>query len=143
MPNITTVVGVRQVINNLRARDRSYGYGIARGLKKGGLLIQRTSQLQAPVEFGNLKASAFTRATGTGFQTKVTVGYTAAYAPFVHERVKMSWKGLERHPNPPHKGRYWDPQGRAKAHFLSDPVRTEAKKVTEIVRDEAFRAKWS
>jgi len=89
-----------------------------------------------------MKASAFTRGEGTGFQTKVTVGYTVPYALFVHERVEMKLKGQPRMPNPPHKGRYWDPIPRAKAKFLEDPIRNNKDKVSQIVRDEAFRAKW-
>ena len=140
---IAQVTGVKAVINELRSRDAQFAKGIERGLRKGGLYLQRVSQLQVPVETGQLKASAFTRSVGTGFQTKVTVGYTSFYALYVHEAVGMVLQGKPRQPNPPHKGRYWDPQGRAKAKFLEDPVRTEAAKITTIVRDEAFLSKFN
>jgi len=122
---------------NLYRRDERFRRGVSLGLKKGGLHIQRASQQQVPVEFGPLKASAFTRSTGTGFQTQVTVGYTAFYALFVHE-AKGTWKGLQRLPNPPHKGRYWDPQGKAHPKFLEIPVREEKDNVTAIVRRTAY-----
>lgn len=78
----------------------------------------------------------------------VIVGYTAAYALHVHERIEMSWKGLPRDPrkwpgvkhqknpkprkrNP--KGRYWDPQGRGQAKFLEQPARQFAEVIADIV----------
>lgn len=142
MADIIKIDGARRVVANLRRQDNQFRAGVSRGLKKGGSLIQRESQLQVPVDTGALKASAFTRATGVGFQTRVTVGFTVPYALFVHEAVGMKLKGLPRLPNPPHKGRYWDPIPRAKAKFLEDPIRDNKDRVTQIVRDEAFKAKW-
>lgn len=139
MPNLTRVTGVRTVIGNLMRADQRFRRGVSLGLKKGGLFVQRLSQKEVPVEFGPLKASAFTRAEGLGFQTKVTVGYTAFYALFVHEAVGMVLRGLPRLPNPPHKGRYWDPQGKGKAKFLEDPVRYNRDEIGNIVRATAFQ----
>jgi hypothetical protein len=51
----------------------------------------------------------------------VIVGYTANYAIWIHENTKMSWKGLPR--KEPHKGKYWDPQGRGQNKFLEKPAR--------------------
>lgn len=71
----------------------------------------------------------------------VAVGFSAAYAMAVHENTTMAWKGLSRDPRVRRieaggdpakarprprkvepKGRYWDPQDRAKSHYLSDPA---------------------
>ena len=38
------------------------GLGLARSLLRAGLLLQRTSQQNCPIDTGNLRASAFTRA---------------------------------------------------------------------------------
>jgi hypothetical protein len=161
MADITRVAGVKQVINNLRAADKRFDAGISRGLKKGGLWIQRQSQLQVPVDKGFLKASAFTRAVGRGYNTRVQVGYTASYALSVHEKVAMKLRGLPRdssHLNEKvvidekgklrgeqsgqfvkagNRGRYWDPIPRAKAKFLEDPFLDEAPTVRKIVIEEA------
>jgi hypothetical protein len=137
LPHIPTVQGTLQVIRRMKRKDQQFARDVARGLKKGGLYLQRTSQKRAPVEFGVLKNSAFTRAFGSGFQTVVVVGYTAAYAGQVHERVAMKLKGRPRRPSPPHKGRYWDPIPRATAKFLEKPVREEKEKISEIVRNTA------
>jgi hypothetical protein len=76
-------------MENLAAAIARHRVGMAqaneRALKKVGLAIQRHSQLLVPVEFGLLRNSAFTRHTGSGFSTVVTVGYTAAYSVYVHE----------------------------------------------------------
>ena len=71
--------------------------------------------------------------------TCVVVGYTAAYALWVHEAVEMTLRGL---PRPRNRGKYWDPQGRAQAKFLETPARQEASTMALIVRN-AMRAKMS
>lgn len=66
----------------------------------------------------------------------VIVGYTAAYALYVHENVGMKLKGLPRgggggrdkktgrfKKGTGRKGRYWDPQGRGQNKFLEQPFR--------------------
>lgn len=58
-------------------------------------------------------------------------GYEANYALWVHENKEMKLKGKER--QPPHKGRYWDPQGRGQSKFLEEPARIFAKKIGAIV----------
>ena len=63
----------------------------------------------------------------------VIVGYTAAYALYVHERIEMKWQGEPRHKLG--KGLYWDPQGRAQAKFLEAPARMYNDQIGEIVRN--------
>lgn len=65
--------------------------------------------------------------------TVVIVGFTAAYALYVHERVAMKLKGLPR--KKPSKGRYWDPIPRAQAKFLEEPARTMGKELGRIVAE--------
>lgn len=49
----------------------------------------------------------------------VAVGYSTAYALYVHENIEMKWRGLPR--RHPAKGVYWGPKGQAK--FLEQPFR--------------------
>lgn len=135
MATVNKIEGVPQVLRNLKAKGIQLADGVSKGLKKAGLKLQRESQLKVPVDFGILKNSAFTRATGAGFATVVTVGYTAAYAAYVHENVEMKGRGLPR--RPPSKGRYWDPQGRGQAKFLEEPARTFAPTLKKIIQDTA------
>lgn len=127
------VTGVETVISNIVMMDARLASGLNRGLRLAGLALQRESQILAPVEFGLMRASAYTRAEGSGWKTEVFVGYTSRYALYVHEQVAMKLKGLPRVPNPPHKGNYWDPQSRAQAKFLEAPARTMADALRKII----------
>lgn len=85
MARVKGITGVKEVLANLRKADYVIGEGVERGLKRAGLWLQRLSQEVVPVDTGNLKNSAFTRASGKGMKTDVFVGYTAGYAVYVHE----------------------------------------------------------
>ena len=61
-------------------------------------------------------------------RVSVIVGYTAAYALYVHENIEMRGKGL---PRPSGIGNYWDPNGQAK--YLEEPARTLSKTLGKIV----------
>lgn len=135
MARVNTILGTKQVIANIRQKTVRMQAGYVTGLKLAGLFLQRESQKLVPVDTGNLKASAFTRASGIGFKAKVTVGYTAAYAIYVHENQEMKLKGQPR-PNDGVGGkrsRYWDPQGRAQNDFLAQPARTRAVEMRAII----------
>jgi hypothetical protein len=66
----------------------------------------------------------------------VIVGYTAAYALYVHERIEMKLRGLPRKGG---KGSYWDPQGRAQAKFLEAPARLYQRQIAEVVRGSLLK----
>lgn len=134
MAIINQVEGVRDVLNNLNRANQRIAEGISRGLRLAGLTLQRESQKLVPVDFGVLKNSAFTRVVGQGYGTVVSVGYTASYAMFVHEKVGMKLKGQ---PRPGGRGRYWDPQGRAQAKFIEEPSRRLAPELVRIIQQNA------
>ena len=129
------VTGAQQVIRNIKAREKAMANGCERGLKLAGAYLLGKSKKMVPVEYGNLKASGFIRATGHGFKTNVNIGYTAFYAIFVHENVKMSWKGNPRESG---IGVYWGPRGQAK--FLERPAREESKTMRTMIRDSIKKA---
>lgn len=66
-------------------------------------------------------------------KASVLVGYTAAYALYVHENLEMKLAGQPRST----KGYYWDPQGQAKPKFLEDPARelSNSGELSRIVKD--------
>lgn len=132
MASINVITGVADVLKNLRARNALMAAAVERALKRGGLQLQRASQKKVPIEFGVLKNSAFTRATGKGYGTVVTVGYTASYAIFVHENVEMAWRGRPRISG---KGKYWDPQGIGQSKFLEEPARTMRGDLRKMLTD--------
>ena len=131
------VLGVQEVLQNLKAQEALIGKRVAGAIKLAGLILQRESQKLVPVDTGNLKASAFTRATGEGLSTVVNVGYTAAYALFVHEAVGMKLKGVPRGAAEKgakgYRGHYWDPQGQAQAKFLEEPLRRLSPKLKQMI----------
>ena len=134
MAIINKIEGVKQVLDNLKKEDQKLADRMSRALRIAGLTLQRESQGLVPVDFGNLKASAFTRAEGNGYDTVVSVGYTASYAIYVHEAVGMVLKGQ---PRPGGRGRYWDPQGKAQAKFLEEPSRRLAPELMRIIQEAA------
>lgn len=97
------------------------------GLLAGGLVIQGESQRRVPVEYGNLRGSAYTR-RAMDDPRAVEVGYTAAYAIFVHENMEQKLKG---EPRPSGLGEYWGPSGEPK--YLENSAREKADDVVKIV----------
>jgi hypothetical protein len=76
------------------------------------------------------------RRLGDGKQPTVSVGYTAKYALAVHEKRGMVLRGLPR--PKPRKGKFWDPQGRARAGYLLDVARENHSQIAKIV-NTAFK----
>ncbi len=81
------VRGLNNVLANLSAAQQQIIADTKRGLRKGGLLVQRESQKLVPVDQGNLKNSAYTEMVGP---LVVQVGYTADYALYVHEDMNAA-----------------------------------------------------
>lgn len=116
-----TVTGVKEIIKRIHTVKGEKAKGMERGLVKGGLHLQKKSQQVVPVDTGKLKNSAFTRKEGSGFSTKVTVGYTASYGIYVHENLEARHK-----------------PGKI-AKFLEKPARQERDAIIDIIRREAQR----
>lgn len=127
-----TIKGQDVVTANMKKKLDKIGDSLRPALLRAGLRLQRESQKMVPVNFGVLKASAYTRAEGKGMDTRVSVGYTASYALFVHEAVGMVLAGQ---PRPQGRGLYWDPQGQAQAKFLETPMRTLKKQMYADIRE--------
>lgn len=132
MAGSVTIVGTEIVVKNLRRSRDVVVTAANQGLLLAGLELQRQSQDIVPVEFGVLKASAFTRQSQ---KNEVSVGYTALYALYVHEQIGMVLQGQDRRPSPPHIGKYWDPQGRGQAKFLEAPFRNFKPTLMKIVAE--------
>jgi hypothetical protein len=55
------------------------------GMRQSALLVKRRSVQRTPVDTGNLRNSAYTEVHDTLRGPGAVIGYTAAYAPYVHE----------------------------------------------------------
>jgi len=97
-----TLQGTDKVLRRLNKEIRGIRGRTKAGLMAAGLIVKRRSQIRTPVDTGNLINSAYITSTGTEIKPGVEIGYTAAYAPYVHEIEKnykkpgSSWKFLEK-----------------------------------------------
>ena len=117
------VEGLDDLNRELRHAAKVAPQAVERGAYAGALLIQRGAQERVPVEYGNLKASAYTQRIKLGAET----GFTSAYALFVHENMEQKLKG---EPRPSGLGTYWNPGG---PKFLEQSVTEQADEVVDLV----------
>lgn len=137
--------GLEEVEKKLNeAIEKKHQFTIA-GLWAGGLIIQRSSMQKVPVEYGNLRGSAYTRRALRGSTQIVIekrefapvdpmtdpdvieVGFGAAYALWVHE-AEQHMKGM---PRPSGLGVYWGPRG--EPQFLEKAVEEEMSNVVRVI----------
>lgn len=113
------IIGLRALQKKLQAERDNRLRACKRGLLKAGLLLQRMSQQIVPVDTAALKNSAFTREGGTEMEPEVRVGYTQAYAVFVHENLEARHK-----------------EGKV-AKYLEKPARENRDELVKIIIAEA------
>lgn len=88
MARMAEIKGLAKLKSKLVLQSRTMNQRLSIGLERCGLLIQRESMKLCPVDTGNLRASAFTRVRYRNTPAvEVRVGYTAAYALYVHENL--------------------------------------------------------
>jgi hypothetical protein len=147
---LTNVTGLEKVLKNLDRANVKIGQAVVRGLVKGGLVLQAAAQDIVPVNTGNLHDTAFIRNVGgKGFDADVIVGYTAAYAVYVHEDLTKAHgkefnakyaeeiaaaKGTKQ--GTANAGMH--PRGEnQQAKFLERPMREQRTTILKIIADEA------
>jgi len=111
-----TVQGIKGLVVSIAQRDKILAARFAANLLKAGLFLQRESMKIVPVDTGALRASANTRAEGSGFDRVVIVSYGTTYGLWVHEDKEA------RHA----------PGKRAK--FLEYPFREKRQRLIRIIR---------
>lgn len=121
------IQGMARVLARLNAAHGKSSDVTMRTLMTAGFLVQRQAMKYTPVEYGFLRASAFTRKAQDG-SLAVEVGYGAKYAVYVHENTAMKLRGLQR---PSGLGTYWNP-GTAK--FLHRAFVEMRRQVLELVK---------
>lgn len=115
---MATVEGIKELKSAVARHQGRTGKGLRKGLYKAGLFLQRESQKIVPIDKGILRASAFTRMEGQGFNVSAVVGYTANYALFVHEDLEARHKPGKQ------------------AKYLEQPLREKRPRIIEIVKEE-------
>lgn len=124
------IKGLSQVLKNLNKEIDEIEGDTFDGLKAAGLFVKGEAVERAPVEFGILRNSAFTDAERRVNDSVVKVGFTAEYAPYVHE-APMKLKGILRASK---KGVYW--QG-GENKFLEKAVKFNVMEIVGIIAKRA------
>lgn len=122
---LSTVDGISDTIKRMHTVAGEYADGMEQGLIRAGLFLLARAQEFVPVDTGFLKRSGYVAKTGKGFSTLVSVGFTAPYAIWVHER-------LDLHHAPP-----------TMAKFLEHPATLFRDQMAQIIREEASRRRKS
>lgn len=118
MARLARMKGVSQAITKLKKITARLAKEHEQNMMNAGLYLQRESQLIVPVRFGDLRRSARTRKSGSGFKVQVRVVYLQDYALYVHENLEA------RHA-----------PGKT-AKFLERPAREKRKQIAAIARGE-------
>lgn len=125
------IEGVEEIVNNFARLQNTMAADLVRGLKKAGNHLLEVSKDRVPVEYGELKDSGVVEVEDKGLDSTVSVGYTAPYALYVHEKIQMKLQGQPRKSG---IGVYWGPHGSAK--FLETPAREMGQELLDIIADE-------
>lgn len=146
------VQGIREIKQALDKIQHIHAQGLARGLMRAGLWLQRESMLLVPVLTGQLKNSANTRQEGGGFEVSVVVSYGTEYAVYVHEDMeaahgaafnakyadKIAWAARSRSKLARKARKYYFKRGEnQQAKFLETPLRTGRDKMRRMIVDAA------
>ena len=138
--------GIDNVLKNLNKEIKGIEGRTRKGMTKVGLFIESKSMKECPVVTSNLKNSRYSEAFDTSKGPAVEIGFTALYAPFVHENPRA---GKTRGISP--KGVAYkapiNPSGKrstqtifstvGKWKFLEDPLKKNARRIIEIIRQKA------
>lgn len=100
MSNRVYFSGLEKVTRNLNSQIKKIKGRTKAGMWRAGLLVRREAVIITPVDTGNLRNSAFVNSYDTKRGPVVDIGFTASYAPFVHEidathHEPTQWKFLE------------------------------------------------
>lgn len=76
--------GVSNLLDNMNKEIREIQGRGKKGLRRAAIMVEKDSQKLCPVITGNLKGSSYTKMI-QGSKPVAEVGYTAEYAPTVHE----------------------------------------------------------
>lgn len=107
--------GINDVLKNLNSEIEGIEKRTPAGLLAAGLHLLSKSQPLVPVEYEKLKASGYAQYADQKKMT-VNIGYSAAYAIYVHENTEEKLRGIKR---PSGLGTYWNPGG---SKFLEAPL---------------------
>jgi hypothetical protein len=115
--------GLEQVINNLNKEIKAIEGRSLTGLIRAAILVRRSMEETPPLiplDTGNLRASWFTTTGYKGSNPFVTMGFSAAYAIFVHEMIGAKFQRPEAGPK-----------------FFQAALRRNKDRILEVIQEEA------
>jgi hypothetical protein len=118
--------GIENAISNLHRIEERQVRGFLAACRLEAERVMTASQLEVPVEFGNLKNSKFLLVEATPDASRFIAGYATDYAVYVHEI-----------PPPPMQSE----GGRSATHvdgkwkYLEDPFKREAPHMIKRIND--------
>lgn len=114
------VKGRNKILKNLGKQIGKIDGNVGRGLKLGFAFLQGRIIKVTPIDFGFLRASFFSQVLKLKSGWDGIIGFTAKYAPFVHEKTTANFQS---------------PGTQAK--FLEEPIMQNADRLLKIVAQEA------
>lgn len=112
------ITGLDAVLRNINREVKQMKRGSAGALRRAALIVKGEALPLTPIDTGNLRAGCFTDVHDSWQGPYAVIGYTAAYAPFVHERTDL------KH-NPP-----------TQAKFLEQALKNTEDQITAVLRSE-------
>jgi len=93
MGTFLRISGIPNLLKNLKTSANVVNKNIEKGLARASYFLYRRSQDLVPVQLGNLKGSGYWRrsvAHSKNATAIFSIGYTAAYAVYVHENLEAA-----------------------------------------------------
>jgi hypothetical protein len=118
---VTLKVNVKQFTEAVTRIESAMAPGMTRAANKFSDLVEKEAINEAPVDTGNLRGSFFRRYEKEAFRVRLSFGFSAAYAWFVHEMVHLNHVV-------------------GKAQFLIDPILRNAEKLLGFTKIEVENA---
>jgi hypothetical protein len=140
---MSQLIGLDKVLANINRELQKVKRRAARGTHRAGLLLQRESAKECPKATGNLVNSRFVRTDWR--KARTTVGYTASYAPFVHENPNAGTGKRKRYTVGSWTALAQSTKGKVKIatvgkwKFLEDPLKANRKRLFALIAAETRR----
>lgn len=146
MTQLNQMKGIDKVIKSLNKEIKGIEGRTRRGMSKVGLFIEHKSMKECPVVTSNLRNSHYSESFNTARGPAVEIGFTASYAPFVHENPRAGKTGGISPKGVAYKAPI-NPSGKrstqavfstvGKWKFLEDPLKKNTKRILAIIKQNA------
>lgn len=124
---MSKVKGVKQAMDKTKQELDAFKKRTMAGLLAGAMIVERQAKKDVPREYGNLVGSGYSRKHPSKPMT-AQVGFSAAYALWIHENKEQALKGKPRKSG---LGVYWGPAG--KPRYLAGAAEAKRSEVLAAI----------